>query len=61
MTRRSQNQQISRIFENYKKSAKTDENEAPDTLEMKFRPADAANHVNREGSAPGVDSKPYDS
>ena len=61
MTRRSQNRQISRFSENYKKSAKTDGNETRDTLKMKFRAADAANRVNREGSAPGVGSKPNDS
>ena len=36
-------------------------NNRPDTSKMKIFPANAANRVNREGSAPGVGSKPNDS
>ena len=49
---RLKNQQILRIFENYKKTAKTDGNELPDTFKMQFRSADAANRVNRDDLAP---------
>ena len=52
MTRASQNRQISRISENHKKGTKSAGNETRDTLKIKFRSADAANRVNREGPVP---------
>ena len=51
MTRTSQNQQISRNYENHKKAPKVQEMRPRDTLKIKFRSADAANRVNREGPA----------
>ena len=52
MIRTSQNQQISRNSENHKKAPKVQEMRPRDTLKIKFRSADAANRVNREGPAP---------
>ena len=57
MIRRPQNQQISRNCQNHEKSAENDANELPDTFQMQFRPADAANRVNRDDPAPETPEK----
>ena len=48
MMRTSQNQQISRIYQNFEKIQKLMKNDIPDTFKMKFRAANAANRVNRD-------------